>query len=418
MAIKEIAKGKWRVQVYTGKLTAAGTPARSVRIVLGGIRKAKDAERKLKNEREEGKLVTRRSDTVSDYLEHYILARAKNLVGDARPVGGRTLEGWCHIADGHVAAYMGSLPIQRLTARKVRAYLTWLEDEKHLRGTTRRKHYQLLSMALKQAVVDNVLTMDPCSGVRAPAEDTAEKPHLTADQAVDLLAKLRAEYEAYPARRAAAQAERGSQRGGLGVPGLAAYQVYVPLLVALDIGLRRGELLALRWQDVNLETRRVQVDEAVVELSSGSNRVSTKAPKTKRGQRAVYLLARDVAALKTHQRQQNERRMLYADRWQDNDLVFPAADRGRGREPGRIWPPSSFTRIFGKAMDGAGYEWVTTHTLRHTWITRMDQAGVRREVLSRAAGHSSSAVTDVYTHMDEGELREAADALERSTPAG
>ena len=165
----------------------------------------------------------------------------------------------------------------------------------------------------------------------------------------------------------------------------------------------------MKWSDVDLAERSLVVRAAVEE--SGPD-VTLRAPKTGHS-RVVRLTGRATAALEAHRRQQAQTRLSLANRWADEGLVFPATDDHRGKLAGRIWRPSSFSRVFREKTRAAGFT-IGMHTLRHTHATAMLRAGVDPRVVADRLGHSTTRLTtDTYQHVLADHQHEAVDAYER-----
>jgi integrase len=171
-------------------------------------------------------------------------------------------------------------------------------------------------------------------------------------------------------------------------------------------GMRRGELLGLRWADVDLETERVNVAQVATMVGAS---VSYGEPKTRTSRRSIALDAGTVTALKAHRKRQLEERLAWGAAWADTGLVFT-------HEDGRALMPPHVTRMFGRLVAATGLPELTLHGLRHSHITALLRAGQPIRVVSARAGHSSPAITlGVYAHVlpgdDEAAALAAANAL-------
>jgi integrase len=151
--------------------------------------------------------------------------------------------------------------------------------------------------------------------------------------------------------------------------------------------MRRGELLGLRWRDLDLDAGRL----AIVQTIVGKRQLSQ--PKSDRGRRSVELDPATVTALREHRKRQLEERMALAPAYRDEfDLVFCREDG----EP--LWP-QSFSRTFERQSKSAGLPPIRLHDLRHTHATLALAAGIHPKVVSERLGHASVAITlDTYSH--------------------
>jgi integrase len=175
-------------------------------------------------------------------------------------------------------------------------------------------------------------------------------------------------------------------------------------VVALGTGMRRGELCALRWQDVDLDSAKLKVEQSLEETRKGGLRF--KSPKSARGRRPISLSPAVVAELRAHWKAQQERRLsLGLGGASPDDLVF-ANWNGSPRRPNVL------TKEFAEAMESGGLPHVTLHTLRHTHASQLITSGMDILTISRRLGHSSPAITlTVYGHLLTSEDR-AADIMQ------
>jgi integrase len=235
----------------------------------------------------------------------------------------------------------------------------WLDDTDKAPATV-RKHYAVIHAALAQAVTWRLLESNPMGAVKRPRLERSDTTALNEQQTADLLTAL-----------------QGTR-------------FWAPALLAATTGMRRGELLALRWRDVDLEAAELRVTRSADEVPGKA--VAFKRTKTGKG-RSVALMAATVTCLKAHHKQQAAEK-LAAKVWHDRGLVFP----NRHGDP---WRPSTFSVLWGRqaAVATAG---VRFHDLRHTHATLLLRAGVPVDAVSKRLGHATPVVTmQVYAHVLE-----------------
>jgi integrase len=168
--------------------------------------------------------------------------------------------------------------------------------------------------------------------------------------------------------------------------------------------MRRGELLALRWQDVDLNGARLRVERSLEQTTRGG--LVFKSPKTRHGRRTITLPASTVAELRTHWKAQQERRMALGQGKAPEDSLVFAAWHGSTRSP------NALTKEWALAMSKAGLP-ITLHSLRHTHASTLIASGLDVLTISRRLGHGSPAITlNVYGHLFKTDDR-AADAMEK-----
>jgi integrase len=169
----------------------------------------------------------------------------------------------------------------------------------------------------------------------------------------------------------------------------------MPVTLALGTGMRRGEVLGLRWADVDLASGEAHVRQT---LQTGG---SFDTPKTHRSERAVSPPSFVIDALKRHRKAQNERRLTCGSAWHGLDLVI---DRGDGLP----LPPSTLSHRVRAVTRSLGLD-LNVHGLRHGFATLARASGTDLKVTQGLLGHSSYHITaDLYTHVGEKADQEAA----------
>ena len=163
--------------------------------------------------------------------------------------------------------------------------------------------------------------------------------------------------------------------------------------------MRRGEILAVGWQDINLDAGLVFVRRSLQETKAG---VSFKQPKSRRGRRPLTLPSLAVEMLRTHEEKQAQMKHALGADYQDNGLVC-------GRDDGSIWPPSAFTSAYRDLLRRRKIENVRFHDLRHSHASQLLRDGVPIKVVSERLEHAKAGFSlDVYGHVLPGQQEEAA----------
>jgi integrase len=171
-------------------------------------------------------------------------------------------------------------------------------------------------------------------------------------------------------------------------------------VVAIREGLRQGEILALRWQDVDLER-------GVVTVVGSLSRMGRSEPKSEASRRSVVLFDETVEALRSHRARQLQERLLVGTMWQDRDLVFP-------NEFGDFQSPNRLRERLKAILARSGLPQIRFHDLRHSAATNWLKGDMHPKVASERLGHASVAITlDLYSHVTLGMQREAVAAITR-----
>lgn len=243
------------------------------------------------------------------------------------------------------------------------------------RRTVRLIH-TVLSKSLKQAVLDGILPRNVCEAVKAPRNTKREMHPLSPAET-----------------RLFLETAKGDRLEAL----------YV---VAISTGLREGELLGLRWTDVNLERGAVQVRQQLTRTKDGLSFTSPKRGKS----RNVKLTEKAVEVLKDHYNRQNEDRARLGNFWKNSGLVFTSTV-GTPMDVGNLT-----YRSFRPLLKRAGLPQIRVHDLRHTAATLLLGKGVHPKIVQEMLGHSTIAQTmDTYSHvlpdMQEGAVAAMQDTL-------
>ena len=177
------------------------------------------------------------------------------------------------------------------------------------------------------------------------------------------------------------------------------HHLHAAWFLAAHTGMRRGEVLGLRWVDVNLDQARLSVRQAIVAVGYG---MEISDVKTSNGRRTIDLDARTVAVLRRHKRQQNTQRLRLGPAYDDNGLVFALPD-------GQPFHPDHFSGHFDRLVARSGLPIIRPHDLRHTHASLLLKAGVPVKVVSERLGHANPGFTmTVYQHVIPGMQADAA----------
>jgi integrase len=157
--------------------------------------------------------------------------------------------------------------------------------------------------------------------------------------------------------------------------------------------MRCGELLALKWPDIDLDNATVRVRRTLTRTDNGK-RYTLGEPKTRKSRRTVRLTERAVEALRSHRARQAEERLRAGAHYQDQGLIFA------GEHGGIINPSNLRNRSFAPLLGKADLPRITFHDLRHTCASLLFQRNVHPKFVQELLGHASVAITlDTYSHM-------------------
>src|SRR6266487_2109060 len=260
---------------------------------------------------------------------------------------------------GYMAANLGDVWLQKLTPQRVQAFYA-KKLEEGLSSKVVHDIHGVLHLALKNAVRWGMVSRNVCDLVTPPRIVSREVVPLSVEQARLLIKHVRG------------------------------HRLEVLLAVAVVTGMRRGELLALRWSDIDFDRRRLLVLHSV-DFIPKYGYVEGK-PKTAAGKRWISFPAFLLDMLKQHQAQQLRLRDN-AEKWEDRDLVFPNLSGG-------YLHPNHMGEKFRELLKEAGLPAIHFHDLRHSAATILLCMGVNVKVIQELLGHSDISVTlGVYGHL-------------------
>ena len=306
---------------------------------------------------------------VGEYLERWLV---DSVLETVRPT---TYERYEQIVRIHVRPALGSVKLKNLTPVHVRG-LYREKLEAGLSARTVQYIHVTLHKALKQAVQDGLIPRNATEAVKAPQVRREEMRPLSAEQVKVLL---------------------GVARGD---------RLEALYVLAIHTGLRQGELLGLKWEDVDLESGTLRVRRTLVTAKGGP--VLT-APKTKGSRRSVKLTQGAVEALRSHLKHQLQEIDRAGSLWRENGLMFAS-------ESGEPLDRRYLTSCRYKALlKRAELPMIRFHDLRHTCATLLLSKNVNPKIVSEMLGHASIAITlDTYSHVLPNMRDQAAAAMEEA----
>jgi integrase len=184
-------------------------------------------------------------------------------------------------------------------------------------------------------------------------------------------------------------------------------RLHVPIVLAIAAGLRRGEILGLRWSDWEPTTSRLWIRRSLEETRDGVRFKETKSDRV----RSLTLPKFAADVLESHRAAQDGRRRLLADEYRSGDLIVCVED-------GSMWVPTAFTSAYRALLKRRELAGPNFHALRHSHASHLLKAGVDAKLISTRLGHSRVAFTlDTYTHLLPGADQSAAARVNESMGA-
>lgn len=362
-SISKYADGRW-----CGRLTVTTPDGKRKRVAVYGKTKG-EARVKLTKamaEADEGLVFDAKNLTVREYLQRWLNDSVKSSVRR------RTFESYAYVVRKHLIPGLGAAKLKALSPAQVQALYQHKLDSGLSRRTVQLVH-TTLHKALKQAVRWGLVPRNVTEVVSAPRPEKKDIRPLDPEQAKDLLRTAHgARFEA----------------------------LYV---LAVTAGLRRGEILGLKWDDLDLERRVVRVRRQIAR-NGGVFEFTT--PKRGKG-RSVDLVSVAVEALVRHREGQMLEKRRLGNLWQDTGLVF-TTEVGTPLDADNL-----IKRSFKPLLERAGLPQIRFHDLRHTCATLFLARGTNPKIVQEILGHANISQTmDTYSHVLPSIQSEAVAAME------
>jgi len=332
----------------------------------GTLRGARIECARLVTEMKSGAYVDATRETIAAFLDCWI----EHMQGQVSP---RSLERYAELCRNNIAPLLGAIPLTKLQPANIsQAYAKALASGRRdgtggLSPLTVHHMHRVLREALQQAVRWQLLARNPVDAVRPPKVERKQMQTLDAEATVVLI-----------------EAARGTN-------------LFMPILLGVLCGLRRGEITALRWRSIDLDRGQLSVTASTEQTNRGIREKETKSGKS----RTVALPSLIVDELRRHRVAQAEGLLAAGVRLTDDHHVV-------AREDGQPVQPRSLTHAFVKFVRGHGLAPIRLHDLRHSHATHMLASGVHPKIAQERLGHSSVSVTiDLYSHVLPGMQAEA-----------
>ena len=372
--IRQRSKGSWSIVIDVGRDPETGKRRQQWHTVKGTKGDAERALREALHSLEMGAYVKPSRITVSEYLKQWCESYA---VIHTSP---RTAESYQMEVERHLIPALGGIPLCQLQPQQLQNYYAYaltqgrVDGKGGLSARTVLYHHRILSEALNHAVKMGMVARNVAKAVDPPRPRHFKIRTLASEDIPKFV-----------------EAAWGSL-------------YYVLFFTALCTGMRLGELLGLRWCDVDLDSDSLSVVQALYKRRGVCRMVEPKSPHSRR---RIALPSSLTRLLDQHAAKQEAQKILLGTLLSGDDLVFAYAD-GRPLDPGTV------THAFSRLLKEAGLPHIRFHDLRHTHATLMLKGGVHPKIVSERLGHASVAFTlDTYSHVMPGLQEAAAERFDR-----
>ncbi len=374
--------GLWMAQMTVGRNPETGKIRRST--FYGKTRKeVADKLAKALRDQQQGIFVEPHKLTLGEWLDKWLWddKRARIRAG--------TFDSYEQHVRRHIKPALGAIPMRDLRPKHLQRFYNEKTRE-GLSARTVRYCHTLLYSSLSQAEKNQLIAKNIAALVEPPRKQRKEMPTLSQDQVANRL-----------------------------LPAIAKDRLAAAIFMSFGTGLRRDEILGLRWQDVDLQEAVLHVKQALTRVrihdaAKGEAKTSLvfQEPKTEQSRRAIPIPAACLIALRKHKAEQAQEKLLQGQAYQDHGLVFCRPD-------GRPIDPSDLSRHFGRLLKREGLPSIRLHDARHTFATLLLELGEAPKVVQSLLGHSSVAITlDVYSHVSLELERKAVSKLDAVLTGG
>lgn len=365
------ADGAWGYRVDAGLDPATG---KRRQLSKQGFRNKRDAESALNavlKGLEDGSTPRRSATTLGDFLDDWLVVQKQRI----RPT---TWHGY-EMAVERIKRHLGKAKLQALSPLQIeKFYSTLLESGRSGGGALAAKTVRNTHVVLRKALADaerlELVHRNAAGTAQAPSVQRPEYITWSSDELKEFLSAIRSD------------------------------RLYAAFVLLATTGMRRGEVLGLRWGDLDFDAAELAVAHTIT--TAGFDQIVSGPPKTPRSRRHVYLDDATVAILREHRKRQREDRLAAGPAWDsENDLVF------RDELGGSIHP-DWFSYEFERLIRKTGAKRIRLHDLRHTYATLALKAGMHPKIVSERLGHATVGVTlDLYSHVTPSIARDAADVV-------
>ena len=355
-------KGSYSIVLNLGTDPATGNRKQQWISVKGTKKVAEKRLAELLHQLDTGMFMKPGKITLADYLKQWLKDYCwANLAP-------RTAEGYESIVHCHLIPSLGQIPLTQLKPEHLQhVYSDKLAAE--LSHRTVRYIHVTLHKALQDAVRLGIIVRNPADAVKPPKVQRQEIRTMS-ESDIHIFLEF-AKSTSY----------------------------YALFFMALFTGMRRSELLALRWSDVDLILCQLSVTRALHQLQDGSR--IFRQPKTAKGRRLISLSPSTTTLLREHREQQEEMRQALGSTLTEDDLIFCHVD-------GKPLLPNSVSHAWTKLARRTGLKGIRLHDARHTHASLMLKQGIHPKIVQERLGHASIQITlDTYSHVTPG-LQQAA----------
>lgn len=372
VGIAKNGKKKYKITIELG-VDILGKRQRITRTFIGTLAevKVKDAEL-TKKYYHKGETVSVKELTFEQYSKVFIKKHCEGNIGLV------TINNYKRLLK-NILPLLGNYKLSKITPAMLDNMYQKLrkgQKGKQLSYNSMYDYYKLINAMYNQALKWEFIDKNPNLKAHKPKKELVERKFYNLEQVNELMSCLDNECIKYKAL----------------------------IRLALDSGARRGEISALRWSDLNFETRTLKIDNSLKVIKGV---VDEKKAKTNSSNRVIFLSEETIGVMKEYKEWQDNYIKELGSKWKGTDRIFTA-------ENGEHMNPSTCYKVFTKITKKYGLEHIRFHDLRHTSASLMISDGVNIKAVSERLGHASINITsDIYTHTFENDKLKCANVFDK-----
>ena len=372
MSVREIEKNrKYQIEIPLGY--NGNRKIRHYETFYGGKKEAKIKEFQLKIQLKEGSYIKKTNMTLKDLSEEYLRIQ-KEILSPKTYIN-------YEYRMFFINEQLGHIKLKDLNSKILENFYNYLRKDfisakgKKLSSTTIQHYYTIINNMLVQAVRWDYIPNNPNEKIAKPKRAKTNIQCYSPEEVDKLIEVLHNE----PIKHQAI------------------------ILLALNLGCRRGELTGLTWDDIDFKTGKVTINKTT---QYAYGKIYEKETKTENSNRVNFISKTTIDVLKKYRKAQMERKMLLGSKWIKTNRVFTS-------EFGGDMHPDTPTKVLDQIIAKYNLKRITFHGLRHTNVSLMISKGVQTQIISRKVGHSSVQTTDrIYSHFFEDEFKAVANVMD------
>lgn len=371
--IRQRAKNTWNITIELPKDEINGKRKRKYYTIKGSKKEAEKFLTEKLRERDTGILIDTKKMKFGEYLDYWKDKTFSNLEIT-------TKEGYIQKIDKHIKPYLANILLENLKPLHLQNFYEEklkngkLDGKGGLSARTVLALHRIIHSALEQAVKWQLVIRNVAECVEPPKAKKYEAKFLTDKQTEELIQKAKNT------------------------------DIYIPIMLAVYTGARRGEVLGLNWNNVDLKKGIIKI---VDNLCATKNGLIIKQPKTNNGIRTIAISKSLITILKNHKVNQMKNKMRLGKYYNDNNMVCCYED-------GHLFNPKRFSAKFNELLQKNDLPMIRFHDLRHSHASLLVKMGVQPKEISARLGHSNIGITmDLYSHLYEETDRKVANMFEK-----